>query len=117
MALKDGHHKTKRPEGTRNCFYCHRDVKEWMQLTWPNIQDLFVHCGMACPAALVCKKCQSEVDSDKLYKTFLTTVMVLECRKYREKKQSIIKDKQVYNLFMKRIEEVKEYLYVNIKDD
>lgn len=116
MALKDGHHKTKRKEGTRNCFFCLHDIKEWVTLTWPQIKELYDHCGVHCPIALCCKKCHEQKPNEELYRIFWATLMVLECKKFKEGKPTIIKDKMIYNQFLDEIKKNKHLVQKDVDE-
>ena len=110
VALSTGHYKTKRREGTRNCFYCNHDVTEWLQLTWPQIKAIYEHCGVKTPTALCCKECHKNKPNEELYRMFWATLLALECKAYKDGKPTIIKDKDIYNLFISQMKEHKKYL-------
>ena len=104
MALHTGHHKTQRRAGTRNCFYCRKDVVKWQAITWPQIKALYEYCGQDVPSALCCDECYKK-PIEELFKAFWGSIVSLECEKYRKKQLSIIKDDSTYKVFMNQLVE------------
>lgn len=115
MALKDGHHKTKRKEGTRNCLFCLHDVTEWLTLTWPQVKDLYEYCGVPQPVALCCKECHKNKPNEELYGIFWATTMVMECKKFKDGKPSIVRDKTTYNQFVLEIKKNKHLIQKDVE--
>ncbi len=117
--LKDGHHKTKRREGTRNCFYCRKDVVQWQPLTWPQIKALYDYCGVTCPTALCCDECFKK-PHEELYRIFWGVLLATEIGNYMKGEPSVIKDKAVLELFKQQlkksgaVEEAKKFIDSNM---
>jgi len=106
MSLQSGHFRTRPPKGSRNCFFCHKDVKKFQLLQLEKYSKFLKKRGLEdVGAAMVCcEECYKRPD-EELAKEMSNYVILQAILDFREGRRGLIRDKKEFNEWWKLAKE------------